>query len=602
VSDDRLTVPVSFAGAGHSSTAGGARLLVATDGERAPVALTAGLARPAVARDALFTLGDVLVSDLRRRATDRADYLAYLVSRGKGVSKKVWEAQKEYLALQYSAAAREDEPLDPVLTVGDDAVRLEVLSRDESAYAQLTLPRPLALADDPASGGQPARPGTTFVDLAATIGPLGRVRAFRPTTLEVGAGAGERVAHTRTVPLRWLRAFGQMQAATLLATDRFEVRPIDLYNVLLRLRLKKARTAPRGLRYELVPGERPRLVLEPWDFVVHATGEPYRGSQPRVVRTWGRHRLAALGRILPHARAVTVAVAGPGLPATYTVDLGDATLSLALSGWVDAGWAGVSTFDLLAADQDAGAVEALVAALRTPMSPARLAETLGFTPAQVRRTALAALAQLRVARDLATGELYARPLLSTPVSPAALRFRDAREAAAHRLLEQPGAVVLTKVHDRGAEGRGIEGQVVDAAAHRTYHPAFTIDREGRTAQATCTCPAFRRAGTKEGPCEHMIALRVQLAREQARLEAARQTEEGRALVTAETRVLTRRTARGAETFRLSLDGRQVTARYGLTEPLRMLSLRFDTADEARAAYFTRLADLGAKGYLDATGE
>src|SRR6185312_16231435 len=120
------------------------------------------------------------------------------------------------------------------------------------------------------------------------------------------------------------------------------------------------------------------------------------------------------------------------------------------------------------------------------------------------------------------------------------------------LLSEPGAVTLTKVADQGVEGRAIEGQVVDAKAHRTFYPAFAIDREGRTASASCTCSAFRRSGIKEGPCEHMIALRVLLSREQARLEAARETAEGRAQITAETRILMRRTAAGAETFRISL--------------------------------------------------
>ncbi len=393
-----------------------------------------------------------------------------------------------------------------------------------------------------------------------------------------------------------------MQAATLLAADRFTLAPIDLYNVLLQLRLKKARTAPRGLRYELVPGEPPRLVLEPWDLVVHGTGGPYRGAQPRVIRTWGRNRLATLTRVLPHAKSVTVSVAGPGLPAVYVVDLGDSTLSLALSGWTDAGWAGVSTFDLLAADDDPDAITRLVTAASTPASLAALTQALGTPSSQTRRTALAALAQLRLGHDLATGELFARPLLPIDIPAADLKFRDAREAAAHRLLGLAGAVTLTKVHDRGADGRAIEGQVVDASAHRTFHPTFAIDREGRTAAAACTCAAFRRAGIKEGPCEHMIALRVQLAREQARLEAARDTDAGRALITAETRTLLRRTATGAETYRLSLDGRLVTARFGAVEPLRMQHLRFDSAAEARAAYFARLSELATKGYLDATAD
>ena len=594
---DKLDVPVTFAAVKTTVEGGTMRITVPVDARRG-AQLAARLHRPGVVRDALLALGDALGSDLRRKASDRADYLQYLISRGKGVSKAVWDAQKEYLALQYSAAAKIDEPLDPVVTIGPDALRFEVLSRDESTYAQLVLRRPAALvdADHPGDGGHDN--GTTFVALGAdALAAIHRVRSYRATTLALAAAAGE--AKTRTVPLRWLRAFGQMQAASLLAVDRFELSPIDLYNVLLTLRMRKAKQPPRGLRYELVPGERPRLVLEPWDLVVHGTGGPYRGTQPRVIRTWGRNRLNVLARVLPHAKKLDVAVAGPGLPALYVVDLGDATLSLALSGWTDAGWAGIATFDLLAADDTPQNVDALVAALDQPRAIDALAQKLGRGRPEVRRTLLAALSQLRVGHDLATGELYARPLVPQGMPAGALRFRDAREAAAHRLLGEAGAVTITKLHDQ-PEGRTIEGQVVDAKAHRTFFPAFTIDREGRTSQASCTCAAVRRAGIKEGPCEHMIALRVQHARDQARLEAERETPEGRARITAETRTLLRRSDRGAETYRISLDGRQVVTRFGAGLALRMQKLRFDSVEDARAAYFARLTDLATKGFLDAT--
>src|SRR5580698_1172803 len=576
------------------------RVAVATDANRGDAQLAARLHRPGVVRDALMALGDALGSDLRRKANDRADYLQYLIARGKGVSKAVWDAQKEYLALQYTAAAKQDEPLDPVLTVAADALRVEVMSRDESTYAQLVLRRPAALVDADHAGDSSNAYGSTFVALdAAAFSAIARIRAYRPTTLELAPSPSPTNA-TRTVPMRWLRAFGQMQAASLLAADRFELSPVDLYNVLLALRMRKAKTAPRGLRYELVPGERPRLVLEPWDLVVHGTGGPYQGSSPRVIRTWGRNRLAVLSRVLPHARRVTVSVAGPGLPALYSIDLGDASLSLALSGWTDAGWAGISTFDLLAADDDPKSVDALVAAL--PASLDELVAKLGRSRGEVRRTLLAALAQLRVGHDLATGTLFARPLLAQELPAGALKFSSAREAAAHRLLAEPGAVSLTKVADQ-PEGRAIEGQVVDAKAHRTFYPAFAIDREGRTSSASCTCSAFRRAGIKEGPCEHMLALRVLLAREEARLEADRQTPEGRARITAETRTLLRRTQAGAETYRISLDGKNVVARFGVgVESPRLQHLRFSSFDAARAAYFARLSELATKGYLDATQE
>src|SRR5688572_10287406 len=110
---------------------GALRLHVPTDAERG-ASITIRPHRPGVVRDALLAVGDVLASDLRFKARDRADYLAYLLAKGKGVSKQVWDAQKEYLALKYSEAARSEEPLDPVLTVGQDAIRIEVMSRDES--------------------------------------------------------------------------------------------------------------------------------------------------------------------------------------------------------------------------------------------------------------------------------------------------------------------------------------------------------------------------------------------------------------------------------------------------------------------------------------
>ena len=60
------------------------------------------------------------------------------------------------------------------------------------------------------------------------------------------------------------------------------------------------------------------------------------------------------------------------------------------------------------------------------------------------------------------------------------------------------------------------------------------------------------------------------------------------------------TSKGAETYRLSLDGRLVIARHGIGAQQRMQKLRFDTPDDARGAYFARLNDLARRGYLDAT--
>ena len=604
------------------------RLHLPTDAVRGG-SLVASLARPGVARDALLTIADVLASDLRFRARDRADYLAYLLAQGKRVSNEVWEAQKSFLDEKYGGGAPGEDPegseapLDPVVSVSEHGTSIEVFSADESAYARLFLRAGAAYE------AKERRDGTTHLalddDLTRGIGGL---RSYRASTLELGPGpageagaAGVRERDLR-VPLRWLRAFGQVQAASTLPAREFEIAPIDLYNVLLTLRMRKAKTSPRALRYELVPGEVPRLVLEPWDLVIEGTGPAYRGATPTVVRTWGRRRLSVLARLLPHTKSVRVRLVGAGLPAYYILDLGDAELTLALSGWTDSGWAGIATFDLLVA----GGVDELLAkkvhdalvakAGEGGASLSTLAEDTGRSRAEVRQAILHHMQRGTVVHDLANDNYIARSLLASPPSAEALRYRDAGEEQAHRLLDIKDAVRLIKVHDLGGEGTRIEGEVEDPQAHRTYKSSFTLDREGRTVNATCTSPQFRRSGLREGPTVPMIALRLLFARRQSELERARGTEEGRKLIRAETRVLVRRQATkrqtsetrsggaantGSLTYRVSLDEREVVVRWGThPEHMRMHRLRFATPDDARDDYFGRLAALGDKGFIDAS--
>jgi hypothetical protein len=572
-------------------------LQLPSDGVRSAAGLVAELERPGVVRDALLTVGEILASDLRYRPRDRADYLAYLLSKGKRATQEVWEAQKAFLEAKYGEATRQETPLDPVVTVSDRGLALEVFSADESAYARLEL-----------RAGQAYRqremtPGTTYLDLSQPLlKAVGRMRSYRATTLELrpSEGGAERAVR---VPYRWIRAFGQVQAAATLPAQSFEIAPVDLYNVLLTLRMRRAKKPPRALRYELVPGEPPRLVLEPWDLVLEGTGEPYAGTVPQVVRTWGRKRLTVLARLLPHARRLTVRLVGAGLPAYYVVDLGDATLTLALSGWTDSGWAGIATFDLLVAGEvDDLLVQQLVARLEQgSQTLEQLEGAVGRARNEVRQGLLLLMQKGLVVHDVSDGTFHRRALFAEPLDLDALRFRDTREREAHRLLEVEGQVRLTRVHDLGGEGTRIEGEVEDRAAHRSYRTSFTLDREGRTVDASCTSPQFQRSGLREGPTVPMIALRLLYARQQAELERARGSEEGRRLIRAETRTLIQRGREGATTCRVSLDDRQVVVRWGQRpDEMRMHRLLFGTADEARAEYFGRLQRLADKGYIDAS--
>jgi predicted nucleic acid-binding Zn finger protein len=169
-------------------------------------------------------------------------------------------------------------------------------------------------------------------------------------------------------------------------------------------------------------------------------------------------------------------------------------------------------------------------------------------------------------------------------------------------LSVKGAVNVTKLHDRGHDGIDVVGEVKDKTADRVYAPRFTTDVEGRVSDAWCSCPHYRRTGMREGPCAHMIALRVAFGRQRVLDEERRNSPEGRQLVRAETRTLLRRDqATGKQTvMRVSLDDKIVRLEWGLAlEQARHSRIWFDTDSEARDAYFQRLDVLMKDGFLDA---
>ncbi|MEZ4293355.1 MAG: SWIM zinc finger family protein [Polyangiaceae bacterium] len=193
-----------------------------------------------------------------------------------------------------------------------------------------------------------------------------------------------------------------------------------------------------------------------------------------------------------------------------------------------------------------------------------------------------------------------RSLFAAPVDDEVTRAATPRESRALRLLESKGAVTITKEHTIAGQGLEVRGETTDNEARRTYAPRFTLDLEGRVTEAWCNCPTYARSGLREGPCEHMLALRTAHARERAAAEAMRDTPEGRARIRAETRTLVRRDDRGAEeSCRISLDGRRVRLAWTLAGSPRHQALELDTESDARDEYFGRLGALAEKGFIDA---
>ncbi|HZY83299.1 MAG TPA: SWIM zinc finger family protein [Gemmataceae bacterium] len=601
------TVPVAYEDASRLVTAeGAAQLALFSNVYRDPVRLDGTIKDPLRFREALATLYAIVGSDYRYVPKDRTAYLAYLRMKRESAGLGLRQAQEAFFAW-----ALRNDPLafillDPVVTVHPDQVFFEVFSKDEGTYAKLGIDLSAFELD-----GTPAW-GTTNIDFSPTLfAGVEQMRSYRRTRLSVGKEAVALATTSKAlvlekqvrVPDSWLRGFLQVQSAAALPRDAFRLSPIDLYNLLRHLRLHGDRKGQRrGLRIELIPGESPRLVLEPWEAVLPSTAGAYKGRAARVVRLWGRRRLLLLRRLLPFVEAVDVHLLGSGLPSFWVLRAGAVSLTLGLTGFTAANWSQAVNFDLLLPRKVHGgeALERVLGHLSTVrVADARqFAAATGLKGEALQEGLLAGCQQGKVMYDVA-GDVYRlRALTEAPLDLARLEYRNAGERTAHDLVARRGAVEIVSEDRIGGTGLELTGRVTVAEDRREYRPQLLLTDEGQVGKAECTCTFFRKQGLKAGPCPHLVALRLAYAEQEAR----RAREAGpRAGVTVETRTYSRRQGDAAEVVQVTLDRNRLRLRWGRAgQPMRLQALRFNTAEEARAAYFTRVARLEARGFLDAT--
>ena len=601
---------VHLAYAGVSSLVTGertARLALAGNLRRDPVRFEATIRDPLRFREAMAALYAVVASDFRYVPRDRTAYVAYQRMRRESATLNQWQAQREY----FSWLLRNDPTafvvLDPVITVHPDQVLFEVFSRDEGAYAKLGVDREaFEAAEEPTCG-------TTNIDFSqALFRGLQQMRSYRETKLSIGsegvkfatAAAGEVLEKQVRVPDSWLRGFLQVQSSAALPRERFALAPVDLYNALRHLRLHADKKGQRrGLRIELVPGQPPRLVLEPWNEVIPTTAGPFGGKAARVVRLWGRRRLALLQRFLPFAEEVEVHALGSGLPSFWVLRAGAFTLTLGLTGFTAANWSQSLNFDLLLprkAAATSGPLDAVLGVLRARWSAGagQLAKETGLDWPSLTEALQLGCQQGRIMYDLAQDVYRFRPLTDAPVDPTRLEFRDRRERTAFDLLARRDSVTIVTENRIPRAGLELVGRVVVAEDKREYRPQMLLSDEGQAAKADCTCAFVRKQGLKAGPCVHLIALRLAYAAQEARRLQGLDPHRG---PTVETRSFSRRRAAGEEVYQLSLERRRLKVRWGMDDQLaRLQTFAFESPEAAGAAYLGRIADLEARGFLDAT--
>jgi hypothetical protein len=306
------------------------------------------------------------------------------------------------------------------------------------------------------------------------------------------------------LPTGWLRGFMQLQAAMALPMRRATLTREAVYSLLVWLKRHKARTSPRALRFEQLPGQPLTLVLEPWEQRIPVRGGATDGAWSEPIRIWGRQRLLALARLLPLVESVDVYLLGTGFPSFWVAKMGEMRLTLGLSGWTANDWTRGSSLDLLAPPTPASAlqIETVATFLKTKRA-ATFAEldAIGARSPSVTAAALNHLAHTgQIIHDLDAGVYRWRQVMSRALGEAELGPENEELAASRVIVERRRVTLESRV---GAPGGG----TIFTGKAESKPVELLIDPDGRIKRGRCLCGHFQRAGLRMGPCRHLLALR-----------------------------------------------------------------------------------------------
>lgn len=519
------------------------QLTLAPNLKRERVSFDAPLRQPLRFREAISTLHDVVINDLRYQPRDKTAYEAWKKEQAalrQAMYRRELEQARKQLAARHGVEIplgfhglfektrkrywnarfkladlmRQEDPqlfrwlmpCDPVITVAPDVLFFECFSADESSYGCLSVSRD-AFGHDAAESL-----GTTNVDYSWNLfHHFQSLRSYRETRFFIDPAGFEVKTETAPtyreekidLPPGWLRGFMTTQEAMGMPGLAVSLSREAVYSILAFLKRHKAKQSPRAVRFELLPGRSPTIVLEPWEQRIVSHGTVYDGPSTEPIRIWGARRLLTLARVLPLAESFDVLLLGSGLPSFWVARMGEMHLTLGLSGWTTNDWTRGSALDLLA--PPATITEDLLMNVgrllqeRRSMSLAALQTATGAsaaaTTACLRRLAFAG----QVIHDLPHGVYRFRQVMPMALGEAQLGPENPElTGARHILVTRNAKVEMTMPTARSVT---IVGNVASTPVE------IMVDLDGRIRRGKCLCGHFRQYGIRNGPCRHMIALR-----------------------------------------------------------------------------------------------
>jgi hypothetical protein len=186
--------------------------------------------------------------------------------------------------------------------------------------------------------------------------------------------------------------------------------------------------------------------------------------------------------------------------------MGEMVFTLGLSGWTTNDWSSGSALDLLLPPR-AASVElidrtAAVMKSRRAADLATVKRELGEGDDYVAAAALRHLAQSgQVIYDLSGGVYRYRQIMSQPLGEAQLGPEDPELAAARVLIAQRKYELIDR-----QDGPNLTRVIIGKVESKPVE--ILVDTDERIRRGKCLCGHFRKYGLRNGPCRHMIALRV----------------------------------------------------------------------------------------------
>ena len=539
-----MQVSLAYLGrSGVRSDAAGQTLSLAPNLSREAVAFNAPLLKPLRFREAMSSLHDVVISDLRYKKKDKTSYREWkqkqqareqqvhtetvrtlqeqvqakhgispdLENRYETARRQYWDARQAYsdhLRRHDMELWRMLMPCDPVVTVADDVVFFECFSADESSYGCLTVNR-----DDGFGPADSVKLGTTNVDYSWDLyNHFQALRSYRhtrfrvdPEGFEVRTKGHENFREEKIdLPQGWLKGFMQLQQSMGLPMTRVPISREAVYSILAFLKRHRSERSPRGVRFELLPGKSPRIVLEPWEQPIDSHGTIYDGPPVPAIRIWGRRRLMSLARVLPLADKFEVYLLGTGLPSFWVASMGEMRLTLGLSGWTANDWTRASAMELIA--PPARATPPQVTLVGEFMKKARAAALANVARGchltdDIAAAALRHLAHSgQLAADLSAGLYRWRQIMPQVLGEAEMGGEHPELAAAKELMARRPV----KIESREA---GPGGSAILIGNIDNTPVEVVLDAERNIKRGKCCCGYYRKFSLRNGPCRHMIVLR-----------------------------------------------------------------------------------------------